>query len=97
MKKYALLSILVAIMAFMSYAQVGVNTDGSQPHPSAILDAKSTSQGLLPPRMNTMQRDAIANPAEGLTIYNTDCKDIQYYSGAKWVPMGNIGVLAAPV
>lgn len=77
-------------------AQIGVNTDNSTPDPSAILDAKSTSKGFLPPRMNTTQRDAVTNPAEGLTIYNTDCKDLQVYNGSAWIPMGNAGQITAP-
>lgn len=54
-------------------AQVGINTDGSDPDPSAILDAKSTDKGFLPPRMTQVQRDAIVNPAEGLLVICTDC------------------------
>ena len=54
-------------------AQVGINTDGSQPDPSAMLDVKSTTKGLLPPRMNQAALNAITNPADGLLIYCTDC------------------------
>ena len=39
--------------------------------PSSIMDIESTEKGLLPPRMTSVQRDAILNPAEGLMIYNT--------------------------
>jgi len=46
--------------------------------------------------MNTTQRDAIGSPATGLVIFNTDCSDIQFYSGAGWVPMSNSGMLATP-
>jgi hypothetical protein len=51
------------------YAQVGIGT--VNPDTSSILDLTATSQGLLIPRMNTEQRDAILNPATGLLIYNT--------------------------
>ena len=53
-------------------AQVAVNTDGSAPDNSAMLDVKSTTKGMLVPRMTAAQRDAIANPAKGLLIYCTD-------------------------
>jgi hypothetical protein len=79
----------ISSIAFHLRAQVGVNTDGSQPDPSAIFDAKSTTKGMLPPRMSTSQRNAIVNPAEGLLIYNIECKDVQYFNGVGWVPMGN--------
>jgi len=74
MKKQILFTIFAAILLFIAAnlsAQVAVNTDGSLPVPSAMLDVKSTSKGLLPPRMTTTQRDAITQPVAGLTIYNT--------------------------
>jgi uncharacterized protein (TIGR02145 family) len=61
-----------------SYAQVAVNTDGTQPDGSAMLDVKSTSRGLLIPRMTLSQRGTINNPATGLLIYCTE--DKQFYS-----------------
>ena len=47
---------------------------------SAVLEANSTTQGFLPPRMTTTQRNAIASPAEGLLIYNTTNKSIDVYT-----------------
>ena len=49
---------------------------------SAVLEASSTTQGFLPPRMTSTQRDAIASPAEGLLIYNTTNKSIEAYIGS---------------
>lgn len=58
------------IMAGVAQAQaVSINTDGSLPHSSAILDLKSTSKGLLIPRMTVQQRRAIVNPTYGLLVY----------------------------
>ncbi|GAA3613615.1 fibrinogen-like YCDxxxxGGGW domain-containing protein [Flavivirga amylovorans] len=67
---------------YYSYAQVGIGT--TTPDTSSILDITSTTQGLLPPRMTEIQRDAIVSPAEGLFIYNLDSKCFQYYKGASW-------------
>jgi hypothetical protein len=39
---------------------------------SSILTMESTTQGFLPPRMTATQRDAIASPATGLIVYQTD-------------------------
>jgi hypothetical protein len=39
---------------------------------SALLEVKSTAQGFLPPRMTSAQRLAIASPATGLMVYQTD-------------------------
>ncbi|PCJ85560.1 MAG: hypothetical protein COA57_07385 [Flavobacteriales bacterium] len=70
---------------------VGVNETGAVPDASAILDATSTTKGALLPRMTTFQRDAIASPANGLTIYNIDCNNFNYYNGSAWVPINNVG------
>ena len=59
------------------YAQVGIGT--VNPDTSSILDLTATSQGLLIPRMNTEQRDAILNPATGLLIYNTTTAHFNHF------------------
>lgn len=61
-------------------AQVGINEDGAAPDPSAMLDVKSTTKGFLTPRMTESERDAIANPATGLLIYQTDGTTGFYYN-----------------
>jgi hypothetical protein len=51
---------------------------------SAVMQADSTTQGFLPPRMTTTQRNAIATPAAGLVVYdNTDNKHYGY-NGTTW-------------
>jgi hypothetical protein len=57
---------------------VGINNN--TPNASAILDVASTTQGFLPPRMTTTQRDAISSPAAGLVIYNTTTSKLQVYT-----------------
>lgn len=53
-------------------SQVAVNTDGTAPDNSAMLDVKSTSKGLLAPRMTNAQKMGISSPAFGLMIFQTD-------------------------
>lgn len=65
--------------------QVGINI--LQPDSSAILHLESTDRGFLPPRMTTAQRDNIANPKAGLTIFNTQDSSLQYYTGRCWLPI----------
>jgi hypothetical protein len=55
---------------------------------SAVLQADSTTQGFLMPRMTTAQRNAIATPAIGLSIYNTTTKTTDIYDGAAWQRFG---------
>ena len=47
---------------------------------SAILQADSTTQGFLPPRMTTAQKNAIATPAAGLVVYDTDLNKLCVYT-----------------
>ena len=96
MKKVSIFIVLLFMFSKAMLAQVAVNSDNSTPNPSAMLDVKSTDKGFLPPRMTTLQRNGIASPAAGLMIFNLDCNDVQYYSGAGWVPMGNAGSLTTP-
>lgn len=66
-------------------AQVGIGT--VTPHASSVLDVTSTTQGLLTPRMTTAQRIAIATPANGLMVFDTDIKSFYYYdtSTPAWI------------
>jgi hypothetical protein len=81
MKKQILSFIFANTLVFLSWqlsAQVAISTDLSAPDNSAMLDVKSSSKGMLVPRMTVAQRNAISNPANGLLIYCTD--NNQYYS-----------------
>ena len=51
---------------------------------SAVLQADSTTQGALIPRMTNAQKLAISSPATGLLVYDTDLTEISYYDGAAW-------------
>ena len=73
-----------ALLAFSlsSFAQVGIGTP--TPNAKAALDITSTTQGLLPPRMDSTARNAITSPPAGLIIYNTTIKAFQCYNGTAW-------------
>ncbi len=71
-KKYLLLIGFLLNSSFL-FSQLGINTDGSNADPSAILDAKSTEKGFLPPRMTFAEMNAISSPASGLMVYCIDC------------------------
>ena len=51
---------------------------------SAILNVTSTTQGFLPPRMTTTQKNAIGTPAAGLVVYDTDTNKLCCYNGSTW-------------
>ena len=69
------------------YQDVGTGNIGIGtflPSASAALDINSSSKGFLPPRMDSVARNAILSPAQGLTIYNTSIKALQFYNGTGW-------------
>ena len=68
---------LVLASSLATHAQVGIGTSS----PNAALDVTSTTQGFLPPRMTTTQRDAISLPAVGLVIFNTTTNCLNFYAG----------------
>jgi hypothetical protein len=57
---------------------------------SSILQVTSTSQGFLPPRMTTAQKNAIATPATGLVVYDTTLNKLALYTGAAWETVTSI-------
>jgi len=69
----------------LSAQNVGIGT--STPASSAQLDISSTSKGMLVPRMNKTQKNAILSPATGLLVYQTgpDSTGFHYYNGVNWV------------
>ena len=75
------------------FAGTNVAIGTATPAATSVLDLTSTTKGFLAPRMTTIQRTAIANPATGLFIYNTDTNTYNYFNGAAW---GEIGGGSAP-
>lgn len=65
-----------------STQSIGIGIDN--PNPKAALEINSNSKGFLPPRMSTSQIQAINSPPEGLMVYNTTVKKVQFYNGTIW-------------
>lgn len=88
MKVFPLL-ILAIILTFTLKlsAQVSINTDGTDPDGSAMLDVKSTDKGILLPRLTTAQRTGITNPATGLLVFDNETNSFWFYDGANWTEL----------
>ncbi|MFH1120689.1 MAG: hypothetical protein V1775_12780 [Bacteroidota bacterium] len=84
-----LLLILFLASCLSASSQVAINTDGADPDNSAMLDVKSTLKGVLFPRMTTSEREAIASPATGLSVYDLTTQSYWYYNGTAWSTIGN--------
>lgn len=92
MKQLICLITSIFLLQFFSYGQsLAVNTDGSTANASALLDVKSTTKGILIPRMSRTQRNALASPATGLMIFqdSPDSIGLYYYTGSTWTWMLN--------
>lgn len=61
-----------------------VSIGDTRPDPNAKLDVQSTTQGFLPPRMTSSQRDAMGPVQEGMHIYNLTLHLAQYWNGIIW-------------
>ncbi len=94
MRKLTLLLFLATMAATgaLRAQNVAINETGALPHASAMLDVQSTTKGLLVPRMTDAQKSAIAAPATGLMIFQTDgVPGYYYFNGATWTQLGANG------
>lgn len=85
MNKALTILVFLAITIAGIAQNVGIGT--TTPAASAQLDISSTSKGLLPPRMTTSQRNAIASPAAGLIIFNTTTNSLEIRNSTAWVAL----------
>jgi hypothetical protein len=85
-KKILLFALLLMATVTITKAQNNVGVNTTTPDPSAALDVTSTDKGMLVPRMTEAQKTAIATPATGLLVYQTDATaGFYYYNGTAWV------------
>lgn len=80
-KTYILVIFLFMGLTITIKAQQGVaiNVTGTASDSSAMLDVSSITKGLLIPRMNSVQRTSILNPANGLIVFDTGCQCFYYF------------------
>jgi len=64
-----------------SWRGVKIGGANAPPDLSACLELDSTTKGFLPPRMTTVQMNAIVTPATGLMVYDTDTNQWMGYDG----------------
>lgn len=91
-KKFLFLFFFFFIAVQYSHAQVAINEDSSAADPSAILDLKSSTKGLLLPRMKDVSTNPIASPKAGLLVYDSTTKTTWVYNGTAWVKQGSFSL-----
>jgi len=73
-------------MTISNNGNVGIGT--SQPDNSAALDISSTNKAFYPPRLTTIQRNAMASPKAGAVVFDQDKKTLYLHNGSEWLPLG---------
>jgi len=71
--------LITAILFLLNVNAQNVGIGTATPNAKAVLDITSTDKGVLFPRLTTAQRNAISNPPDGLHIFNTDERCLNYY------------------
>jgi hypothetical protein len=91
MKQFLATVIFVFAFATLSHIagaqNMAINTDGSTPDASAMVDIASTTKGFLLPRMTTTQQNAIPSAATGLLIFNTTDNGFKVNTGTPAAPV----------
>lgn len=87
--KTTLLIIVTCILCptLLKAQSVAINTDGTLPNASSMLDVKSTNKGLLIPRMSSSERTGISNPAVGLLVYDNQTQSFWFFKTAGWTEL----------
>ena len=80
-------TVVALLSASSGFAQVKIGDNPTTINSSAVLDVESTNKGVLPPRLTTAQRAAIAAPATGLMLYNTTENCLQVNTGTPAAPI----------
>ena len=80
---------LIISVINQSVSQVGIAPTAIVPHPSAMLDIRSTDKGVLITRITTAQRLAIASPANGLLVFDLNTSSFWFYFGSSWTEISS--------
>ncbi len=93
MNKVTATILVITFINILNAQNVGINTDGSAPDASAMLEIKSINSGLLIPRVNITDLSTavpVTNPAKSLLVYNTNTTTgagYYYWNGNSWIEL----------
>ncbi|MFH2094998.1 MAG: tail fiber domain-containing protein [Bacteroidota bacterium] len=90
MKKLVFVALIMVYSAAIFAQNIAITDDDAYTaNPSAMLDVKSITKGLLVPRMTTTQRTAISSPAEGLLVYDTTEDEFFFFQTGVWTTISS--------
>ena len=84
-----LIMILCTSLSLFSQNVAITDDDTYTASPSAMLDVKSLSKGMLVPRLTTAQRNAVSTPATGLLVFDIDVLSFYFYNGTSWTNLSS--------
>ncbi len=76
--------VLIFVAHILSYSQnvTITNDEAYTADTSAMLDVYSITKGMLVPRLTSVQRVAIHEPATGLLVFDTDVLSFFFFNGS---------------
>jgi hypothetical protein len=74
--------------------QIG-DTNNNSIQNNAVLQIDDFNRGFLPPRLTTLERNNINNPANGLIIYNITLNCLEWFNGTQWQNSCSNGAISA--
>lgn len=85
MKRLITILSFVLILSTVQSQNTAITDDNAYTaDPSAMLDVKSLTKGMLVPRMTSVERTNIVSPASGLLVFDTNQNSFYYYTGSVW-------------
>jgi hypothetical protein len=89
-----ILLIVILNSSVIAAQSMGISSNLITPDPSSILELRTSSKGILIPRMTTQERDGISSPANGLQVYNATTKKFNFFNGSYWIVLGSTPYLS---
>ncbi len=88
--KFSICFFLGLVFANMSFAQTSfkVGNNPTAVSPSTALEVESTNKGVILPRYSTAGLAAIATPAKGMLVIDTQIRCVKIYTGTSWDCVG---------
>jgi len=91
MKQFLTIGIVLSLLVTSNDIMAQVSIGAITPDGSAQLDVSSSNKGLLTPRMTSAEREAIASPANGLLVYQTNAPaGFYFYQAGAWLRLANV-------
>lgn len=81
----------------MLFAQNNIGIGTATPDASALIELNSSSKGFLVPRLTSLQRNGINNPANALMVFDIDSNCFFYYNAgiSQWISLCKAGAKGA--